>query len=512
MNDFATRKSEGFASHFDIVRRIETMCSEVPYAIKQFRTQVAGFRSMDKRLVALKQKAERKANTKILDKLDSYIIEYQGAYRKCVQSYADINKALDEIAKLYSLLADHYSADGRRKESKRAVADGKKFDKVSRRDLTLVFDKLNSVMEIDLAKEGKAEPQPIREERPENSREPFYREENREQEIRRQRDEAARHSYNAQQNPGAHYQQAPYGYPQHDYRMMPPPPFYQPMPSLSIAPISIDVNSAVDSLFDNFTKAFEAHAREYISNYELPTPEAKPSAVSEEEKQAVDKIVEDEGFALEKMAALLEKMGNMLSLLSELTAKYSELEDKAKAISDSLKSATDTQRTLARELQGIQATQKVINGDQLKLAEEQTIVVEAQKLAISRQTELCELEKGVSEEMQAMLDGASKNAEGFRTSAAAQNGVADALLEIMSANDKLLDLQKNLEERQSELTEMQRDALLAHKKLTRSQKAVNERLGAKTGAKKEKSEVVKLTPPETENTEILDEEKEETTV
>jgi tRNA-2-methylthio-N6-dimethylallyladenosine synthase len=58
----------------------------------------------------------------------------------------------------------------------------------------------------------------------------------------------------------------------------------------------------------------------------------------------------------------------------------------------------------------------------------------------------------------------------------------------MAANEKLLELQKNLEERQAELSELQREAILAQKRITRSQKAVNERLGAKTSVKKEKTD------------------------
>ena len=36
MNEFAAKKDNALPTHFDIVRRIETMSGEVPYAIKQF--------------------------------------------------------------------------------------------------------------------------------------------------------------------------------------------------------------------------------------------------------------------------------------------------------------------------------------------------------------------------------------------------------------------------------------------------------------------------------------------
>ena len=65
MNDFAAKKGEVFTSHFDIVRRIETLTGEVPYAIKQFKAQVLSFLSMDKRLSSLKSKTEKNTRYRI---------------------------------------------------------------------------------------------------------------------------------------------------------------------------------------------------------------------------------------------------------------------------------------------------------------------------------------------------------------------------------------------------------------------------------------------------------------
>ncbi len=508
MNEFAAKKGDEFATHFDIVRRIETMCGEIPYAIKQFKSQVLDFCAMDKRLSAMKSKTEKRASSKKLDRLDAFITEYQAAYRKYTQNYASIAKALDEIASLYSKLSNHYYAAGKRKEAKRAVSDGEKFDKLSRKQLSALCARLDSCAGIALAKEGKATPDAFGEEPLEKSKAGEFREDAREADARQRREEPRRF---AQNQDGASYrsynpQQAPYppygnGAPYYPPQYM-PPAYYQPMAGLSIAPISIDVNSAVDSIFDSFAKAFDEKMREYIANYELP--EIKRPGITEGESEALNKAIEDESFVFEKLSALFEKINSMFESLSELTAKYSELEEKNRALADSIKSATDTERNLARELQGIQATQKVIGVDQLKLAEEQAIIVESQSVAISRQAELRDAENAVSSEIAALLEGANASLDSFKANLAAQNEITNALSEVITANDKLLDLQKNLEERQSELTEIQREALLAQKKLTRSQKAVNERLGAKTNVKKEKSEVEKLTPPEDEAPEIAD--------
>ena len=538
MNDFATKKREVFTSHFDIIRKIETMCGEIPYAIKQFKAQVMSFLSMEKRLASLKSKAEKKANTKVLDKFEAFIVEYKGAYRRCYQSYTSISKTIDTIAELYAELSEFYYSEGKRREAKRATADGDKYDKFAKKQLSAVFNRLNSAAYISLAKEEKSALEIPREKRIEASEaNAFYKEDLHESGVDFKKEEMqARESHqqnnaqknaspsygrgaqynsapqynaaqynqgvqysapqytgaNPQYNPnvppfaGAHYQQNnAYGYPQPDYRT---PPTYYPPQNFNITPISIDVNSAVESLFEAFAKAFDERTREFIANYKFP--EVERQGITEGESRALDKIVDDESFALEKLSALLEKINLMFESLSELTAKYAELEEKSKAISLSMKNASDTQRALAREIQGIQATQKVIGNDQLKLAEEQAVVVEAQKAAIASQAELNEAENAITAEISAILAGADKTLEGFKSSLSEQNGITEALAGVMAANGKLIELQKNLEERQSELTEMQREALLAQKRLARSQKAVNERIGAKLSKKEKNAEKI----------------------
>ncbi len=515
MNDFSAKKGETLTNQFDIMRKIETMSAETPYAIKQFKAQVLSFLSMDRRLSSLKSKTEKRANARTLDRFEAFVAEYQGAYKRCNQSHASINKSIDEVGALYSRLADFYYSDGKRREAKRATSDGEKYDKLARKQLSLVFSRIADAVNISLAKEERTMPE-LREEYFEKAKpEVSYEAAKRDSGARIQREEFPRYnqqkagaSYNVSsqynqnpqfnqnpqyasasqygQNPQYNPNNAPYNapgyqqggayaYPQQDYRI--PPHYYQPMQNVNITPISIDVNSAVETLFESFVRAFEERTREYISSFDFSKFNA--SSLSEGESQAINQVIEDESFALEKISALLEKTNAMLSTLSQLTANYSELEEKTRAIADSMKNSADTQRALAREIQGIQATQKVIGVDQLKLAEEQTIVLEAQKSAISRQAELNEIENAVSNEINALVGGASQALEELKSGREAQSEVANSLGEILAANEKLLELQKNLEQRQSELTDMQRDALLAHKRLARSQKAVNERSGLK---------------------------------
>ena len=190
MNDFAAKKGEASMSHFDIVRRIETMSGEIPYAIKQFKSQTLAFCSMDKKLSAMKSKTEKRASSKKLDKLEEYITEYRSAYRKCRQNYTSILKALDEIEALYSRLSDYYHSEGKRREAKRAIADAEKFDKPARKQLEQIYEKLEAAAEIDLAKDGK--PMPDAAEEPKERLGGAYREEMGEEDARRRREDTAR--------------------------------------------------------------------------------------------------------------------------------------------------------------------------------------------------------------------------------------------------------------------------------------------------------------------------------
>ena len=455
MDDFAVKRT--VQNHFDIVRKIEAVCGEMPYAIKQLKTQVSTLKSMDNKLVSLRSKTERKASTKMIDKLDGYIILYQNAYLDCKKNHQTILKTLDEIDELNTKLADYYSSQGKRKEAKRTVASGEKFDKSSRKQIEEIMMQLSSLKELTVAMEAKSKKS--------GDDSTLGAKKISEDKLAEQMHS---NGYMHSRNNNNH--------PPHD-RKMPPPHYFQPVPSFNIAPISIDVNSAVNAAVESFSKMFEERIAEYLSTYEVKKPVSRD--ISEGESMAFDKLIEDENFALDKLSDLLEKIGGLLSGISELTSSYAALEEKTHALADSMKSVNDTQRTLARELQGIQATQKVISGDQLKLAEEQAVVVEEQKVTLAHQTELKEAGNAVSQVADALLEDMGRGLDSFKSAVANQTEILASFGEFAATSGKILEVQKNLEERQAELVEMQREALLAHKRLVRSQKAVNERSGVK---------------------------------
>ena len=293
MNDFAAKKGEVFTSHFDIVRRIETLTGEVPYAIKQFKAQVLSFLSMDKRLSSLKSKTEKNTSARKLERFETFVTEYKGAYKKCNQSHLSIAKTLDEISSLYARLSDFYYSDGKRREARRATADGEKYDNLSRKQLSVVFARIASASNISLAKKDDDTVSVLREAYTEKQTPTqSLREESREEDVRMPKEEPGRRfntqeygnnafsagntfnsnnrynqnyqyernarygasdsqhtanaqynrnqPYNAPQYSGAPYQQGnAYGFGQSDYKM---PPCYPQMQNVNITPISIDVN------------------------------------------------------------------------------------------------------------------------------------------------------------------------------------------------------------------------------------------------------------------------------
>ena len=115
-----------------------------------------------------------------------------------------------------------------------------------------------------------------------------------------------------------------------------------------------------------------------------------PSSIDPAEAEAVEKVAEDEAFALDKLISLLEGMKSLMAGIGELNEVYTALEEKQKLAIESAKALSDAQRSLAREIQGIQATQKVISVDQQATAEEQAHILENQKATLSGQSELRE--------------------------------------------------------------------------------------------------------------------------
>lgn len=489
MMDFKTGREIPAENHFDFVRQLEVITEELPYGIKQYKRQVADLVAMDKKLSALQEKADRNASVRLADKIDALGMEYVAEYKRCVSALSVINGEVEKAKKIFLKLSEYYASVGNRKAAKRVRMSVERFERDTAKKLNPIVDLMNSISGIDYIKAMDKVPV-LAEEPVEDELE--YREEpipapKAENEPQPARKEVPRRDDGREPPPR-------YANPYYDPYRMPPYP-YQSAPSFNIAPISIDVNRAVESAVDSFVQLFEERVGKYLTEKAKAAAEGK-SATAEpiptetadaapQEAAAIEKIAEDESFALEKLSGLLEGMKGLMAGIGELNEAYLLLEEKQRAALESARSLSDMQRTLARELQGIQATQKVIGVDQLATFEEQAVILEQQKTTLTAQGELNEKQLKLAEKQLELVKNQGALDEGLAEISAILSDISAKEEELLRSGNKTLELQKALGERQSGLTELQREAFAVQKKLTRSQRGLNEKLGIKRQAQKD---------------------------
>lgn len=461
------RETDRAENHWDLVRRLENLTEEVPYRIKIYKNQVAHLLSIDKKLTSLQDKADKNATASIVGKIEVMGRDYVSAYRRCNSSYSDITKDIENTAQLFSQLSDYYLSRGNRKAAKRVQKSSVKFDRDMRRALEPAFNSMNSISNLSYLR-ALEENEELKKEEFESFEEPVKAPEKEIPLDKRPEYEQRREPQNNPYRPASNNK--------HGYEQYKAPVNFQPVPSFNIAPISIDVNRAVESAVDRFEKLFEERIAAYLEAYKIP--EGEPRVSSEEAEASslvIDAAAENLGFAADKLSELLDKATALLSGITEISRAYSELEEKHKAAVESARALSDMQRALTREIQGIQVTQKVITQDQAQVKEEQSAILEKQKEILAAQGELSEGAAKIFEEQTALikrreeLDGTAKEIE------ALYSEIASCEDEILRRGNKALEAQRALTEKQGELTEMQREALAAHRRQVRSQKAINEK-------------------------------------
>ncbi len=214
-------------------------------------------------------------------------------------------------------------------------------------------------------------------------------------------DEAdAANEYNAEQanrvmNPPPQQNMPPYGQPQYPPQGMYAPapgyygyaqPMYQPpapapAPSVNVSPVTVDVNpiveKAVAEAMERFKSAFSMRAEEYVKLM------AKSNASIAEMQE---KILEDEKYIIDKLAAIMGTVKESIDRLTDLGASSMQLSNSQKDAVELQRKVNDMQRALTRELQGVQVNQRLINQDQARIAEEQVVILEQEKATFEAQT------------------------------------------------------------------------------------------------------------------------------
>ncbi len=444
----------------ELMKRIEMIAEEFSYEIKLFRGKASSFIKSDKKLLALKAKADRKPSGRRAEKFQDFLSIYKEEYKDCISSKLALTKKLDEAEALYLAIFEYNTENGKKRDAKRISREAEKFDEPKRRKLAEIVELLNTAEFIELCNEKKPP-----EKAPETK-----------QDTARQ----AQTETSDQQRP-RQPQYPPYGMPYPPYGM----PMYAP-------PVSVDVNAAADYVLDGFVNRFEAKMSDYLESFKLESLDAYAGKLNDNSARVAElsaKIAENEGVALEKLIATSEKIAVLFESLTKITEALAGFEEKMHHSLEAMRTVNELQRALSRELQGIGAKQKIINSDQSKVAEEQLVVYEMQKANLAHQNEISEAQKSLADDF-ALLEQTQKAINAAMQEATNRhNALIEEQEAILRANEKSQEMQKSLTEKQARLSEMQKEALSAQKKLERSQKGVNVKFsgGVKKSAPKAES-------------------------
>ncbi|MBR5817688.1 MAG: hypothetical protein IKY62_03470 [Clostridia bacterium] len=173
--------------------------------------------------------------------------------------------------------------------------------------------------------------------------------------------------------------------------------------------------------------------------------------------------IRESGVSVEEINKLVGEVDAILSSLHELVAGAESITAKSREIAELQKEVIEMQRALAREMQGVQVKQKLVNDGQTELAEAQEITLQHQKLLAEKQSE-------ISEEQAAAVSGAVAVSE---AQAAISQTIKEAIQTqkgIISANAKNGELQRELIERQAQIADEQKEILHKQKILSRAVK------------------------------------------
>lgn len=242
-------------------------------------------------------------------------------------------------------------------------------------------------------------------------------------------------------------------------------PYYPPQQSVSIAPATIDISpiieEAVAAALNKFKSVFEKRADELA--------EAESAAII-----TTDKIVKSESEIAEAEAAIAAKlaeiMGGLKTLVDELVVvgeSCEKLIETEKEVAERQRRVNDMQRTLVREMQGVQANQKVITGEQSALTEAQATLAELQAANAENNKLILSAEGEVADMQKSLLAAQSAIGESVREVVNSHKSIIAAEQAIISANAKNIEHQRELAEKQSELATIQKNALAEQKALAR---------------------------------------------
>ena len=431
-------------------------------------------------------KRDRKDTAKIRRELSLAEIEFGAAKMEYFHVYYAYDSAFADVASSYEMLA---LATPSRENKIKKEAEKYELDNFTFRSKLdkILAEVPNIAVELE-AFIASQSPAPIAE--PEEPEEPEAEEQTQPQQPQQQAQQISPQAYASYQPPYPPYYMPPYYIPQQPQQQ-----------SVEIAPMTIDVSRMVEEamgmVMDKFKAQIEKRIEAAVSemNIEIPAPtvtaapvvqtptdtSAPADAPDAQEQQnapeapsvataALQQVYEDESFVSEKLSALVENIKKLAAQMTELGAACMQISNQQKDATELQRKINDMQRAALREIQGVQATQKVINADQMALSEEQAVILEEEKATLENQRIVAEAQKNMADIQRTVIDTQATIDESMKELIRSQKDIINSQQSLMNANLKNIDLARELTERQADLNAKQKEAMSEHKRLARGTK------------------------------------------
>ncbi len=285
---------------------------------------------------------------------------------------------------------------------------------------------------------------------------------------------------------------------------------------VDIEPVRIDISAivqrAVEDALDKFGVLLERKSQQLLSEYTAKESQkvserteengASSSQTQESELESsikmAESVVSEQSNLIEKIKENMQTLDALSRCMIDIGAKLMELSNKQTDSLEMQKNISDMQRTLAREIAGLQVKQRLINKEQGDVYEEQAVVIEHQKSNIERQRILSQSQAGVADMQKTVNESHLLIEESMKELMNSQKQIVTAQQQIMLANRKNMDMQNSLIAKQEEIQALQKEAFSSNKKLLRSQKVLNDKL------KSDKDEVKKTAAEISDEVELED--------
>ena len=254
-------------------------------------------------------------------------------------------------------------------------------------------------------------------------------------------------------------------------------------PARNIAPVSIDISSHVERVvsiaMDKLAGALEKRIDTYFASYVPNIPEGFGATgvggIGAETASLQEKIAEDEKALLEKLVSIVEVLKKLNTDMATITATYASLDAKNKEVIELQRQSNDMQRHTLREQQGVQVNQRVINADQLKIAEDQVALTSVQKKAADEQARITSAQNALAESQKAIVETQASLEDAMKAIIQEQKRIITAQQGIVAENAKQVDAHKSIMAYQTEVSDAQKEILASQKQIAKDQKTTGER-------------------------------------